>query len=89
MFWTLIGSTAAILTTFAFIPQIIKAYTTKSIKDVSLVTLIQLSIGVSFWIAYGVHLNDCVIITANSVTLALLITLICQHFYYRKLCVKN
>jgi len=89
MFWTIIGSTAAILTMFAFIPQIIKAATTKSVKDISLLTLCQLSLGVILWIAYGVHLNDYVIITANSVTLALLITLICQHFYYRKLCVKN
>jgi len=84
MFWTIVGSSAAILTAFAFIPQIIKAYTTKSVKDISLVTLFQLSLGVILWIAYGVHLRDYVIIIANSVTLVLLITLICQHFYYRK-----
>jgi len=83
MFWTIIGSIAACLTMFAFIPQIIKAYATKSIKDVSLLTLLQLSIGVFLWIAYGIHLGDFIIITANSVTLVLLITLICQYFFYR------
>jgi len=84
MLWTIIGSTAATLTMFAFLPQIIKATTTKSVKDISLLTLFQLSLGVILWIAYGVHLRDYVIIIANGVTLVLLITLICQYFYYKK-----
>jgi len=85
MSWTIVGSSAAILTTFAFIPQIIKAARTKSVKDISLVTLFQLSLGVILWITYGIHLRDCVIIIANSVTLVLLITLIYQYFYYKNM----
>lgn len=80
--WTIIGSTAACLTMFAFIPQIFKALKTKSVKDVSLVTLFQLSLGVLLWITYGIHLKDIIIITANSITLFSLMVLLTLYFYY-------
>jgi MtN3 and saliva related transmembrane protein len=81
--WLIIGSMAAVLTMFAFVPQIIKAVKTKSVKDVSLVTLLQLSLGVSLWIAYGIHLKDTVIIAANSITLFSLIILLALYFRRR------
>jgi len=82
MLWSIIGSSAAILTMFSFIPQIIKVIKTKSAKDVSLVTLFQLSLGVSLWIVYGIYLKDIIIITANSVTLITLIILLVLYFNY-------
>lgn len=81
MFWKLIGLTAAGLTSFAFIPQILKMYATKSAKDISLVTLTQLSLGVGLWIIYGVYLKDVIIILANSITLLTLLTALL--FYYK------
>ncbi|MFA5410480.1 MAG: SemiSWEET transporter [Candidatus Omnitrophota bacterium] len=80
MLWPVVGSTAALLTMFAFIPQIIKAWKTKSVKDVSLITLLQLSLGVSLWVSYGVYLRDPIIIVANSVTLVSLIILLLFYF---------
>ena len=82
--WLLIGFSAASLTAFAFIPQIIKIFKSKSIKDVSLFTLLQLSLGVSLWIAYGIHLKNAIIITANSITLFSLIILLFLYFCYRR-----
>ena len=84
MFWTTIGATAATLTMFAFIPQIVKAHKSKSVKDVSLLTLIQLSAGVSLWIVYGVHLKDIIIIFANAVTLVTMFILFSFYFKYHK-----
>ena len=84
MLWTIIGVSAAILTMFAFIPQIIKVLKNKSAKDVSLITLFQLSLGVSLWIAYGMHLKDTAIIMANSITLITLVILLCLYFNYRR-----
>jgi len=83
MIGTIIGLTAATLTMFAFIPQIIKMVKTKSAKDVSLITLIQLSLGVSLWIIYGIFIKDFVVILANSITLASLITLLFLYFSYQ------
>ena len=85
MLWSIIGSLAAVLTMFSFIPQIIKVLKTKSAKDVSVITLFQLSFGVSLWIAYGIHLKDSIIITANSITLITLIILLCLYFYYSRM----
>ena len=82
MFWRIIGLTAATLTMFAFIPQIIKILKTNSVRDVSVTTLLQLAIGVTLWILYGWHLKDAIIITANSITLVSLITLLILYFKY-------
>ena len=76
MHWPLIGTIAAILTMFSFVPQIIKVLRTKSAKDVSIITLLQLCLGASMWIAYGVHLKNRIIITANAVTLVTIIILL-------------
>jgi MtN3 and saliva related transmembrane protein len=82
MLWTIVGSTAALLTMFSFFPQIFKILKTKSARDMSLVTLLQLSSGVSLWILYGLYLKDAIIITANSVTLISLIILLSLYFIY-------
>lgn len=76
MFWSIIGSIAAFLTMFGFVPQIAKVLKTKSAHDISLMTLLQFLFGVLFWIAYGVHLRDPIIIIANSITLLTLLILL-------------
>jgi MtN3 and saliva related transmembrane protein len=81
-FWSIIGFSAAILTMFSFIPQIIKALKTKSVKDISIATLLQLSLGVSLWIAYGIYLKNIIIITANSITLLSLAILLFLYLYF-------
>lgn len=82
MLWRLIGTFAATLTMFSFVPQIIKVLKNKSAKDVSLMMILQLSLGVSLWMVYGYHLKDPIIITANSVTLASLVILLFLYFNY-------
>lgn len=84
LFWLTIGFTAATLTMFSFIPQIFKVLKTKSAKDVSLITLIQLSAGVLLWIIYGIHLGDVIIITANVITFLTLVILLGLYFRYKR-----
>jgi MtN3 and saliva related transmembrane protein len=84
MFWEIIGIGAACLTMFSFVPQIFKVVKTKSEKDLSLITLLQLSLGVFLWIIYGIHLKNAVIITANSITLITLSILIILYFIYER-----
>ncbi len=79
--WVVVGSVAAALTAFSFIPQIIKVARTRSAKDVSVATLVQLAAGVTLWILYGIHLRDVIIIAANGITLASMAVLL---FLYRK-----
>ena len=82
MFWEIVGLAAATLTMFSFIPQILKVYKTKSEKDLSLFTLLQLSSGVFLWIVYGLYRKDLIIITANIITLVSLLILLFLFFYY-------
>jgi MtN3 and saliva related transmembrane protein len=79
-----IGAAAAVLTTFSFVPQIIKVYRNKSAKDVSLVTLVQLSSGVFLWVIYGLYRRDPIIIAANTVTFISLAVLVFFYFIYNK-----
>ncbi len=66
----------------AFIPQIHRVLRTKSARDVSPITLLQLALGVSLWIVYGIHIQDAIVITANSVTLLSLVILLILYFIY-------
>ncbi len=83
MFWTIIGITAASLTMFGFIPQIIKIYKTKSAKDISLIALLQFTLGIFLWILYGIHLRDVIIIVANTVSVSTLFIALILYFKYK------
>ena len=78
-----VGAVATLLTTFGFVPQIIKMRRTRSVGDVSLLTLAQFSVGVVIWGIYGLHLGDVVIVTANVVSLVILIGAMTLYFRYR------
>jgi len=83
MFWSIVGTGAASLTMLSFIPQIYKIVKTRSARDVSFLTLLQLTLGVSLWIAYGVHLKDAIIIGANVITLVSLLITLGLYYKYR------
>lgn len=63
-----IGYLAAILTTFSFLPQAIKTIKTKCTKGISIVMYSMFTIGVFFWLVYGILIKDYVIIFAESIT---------------------
>lgn len=68
---TLLGLVAGTLTTIAFVPQVIRAWKTKSTKDVSLSMFTILCAGIFMWIVYGIAIGDVPVIIANVVTLCL------------------
>ena len=65
------GYFAAILTTLAFLPQLIKTLKTKKAEDVSLITLIMFLTGVLSWIIYGYRIESTPILLANLITFLL------------------
>ena len=80
------GYFAAILTTAAFLPQLIKTLKTKKADDVSLLTLIMFLCGVGSWIIYGYEISSFPILLANIITLILnFLILISKIYYGRKL----
>ena len=65
------GYFAAILTTLAFLPQLIKTLKTKKAEDVSSITLIMFLTGVLSWIIYGYEISSTPILIANIITFIL------------------
>jgi MtN3 and saliva related transmembrane protein len=84
MFWEIVGFSAAALTAFGFLPQVIKIYKTKSCQDISALTLIQFAVGIFLWLLYGLHLRNMVIISANAITLVIIMIGVVLYARYKK-----
>ena len=81
---TLLGLIAGTLTTFAFVPQVVKTWRTKSSGDLSVGTMSMICTGVFLWLLYGLLVGDVPIIAANAVTLVLVVTTFVLILIYRK-----
>jgi len=67
----MIGYIAGALTTIAFAPQLLKALTTKSTKDVSLMMLLCSTSGMVLWLFHGIQVKDPAIVVANGISIVL------------------
>lgn len=79
---TLIGLTAAALTTISFLPQVIKSWKTKSTKDVALGMYLTLTTGILLWLVYGLLIGNIPIILANGVTFILALSILILKVKY-------
>ena len=66
-----VGMFAGLLTTLAFVPQVVKTWKTRQTRDISLTMFLAFTSGVALWLVYGILLGAWPIILANLVTLAL------------------
>jgi MtN3 and saliva related transmembrane protein len=73
---TFIGSLAGVLTTIAFIPQVVKTWRSRSAADISLWMFLLFSSGVLLWLIYGIMLRATPIIIANAITLSLSVSIL-------------
>ena len=65
------GSAAALLSTGAFIPQVLKTWKTKKAEDVSFVLLVAFCSGCFCWVVYGYLIEAYAVLIANLITLSL------------------
>ena len=72
----IIGLIAAVCTTFAFIPQVMKVWETKQTKDLSLRMYSIMFMGILLWLVYGIRIDSLSIILANLVTATLVGTIL-------------
>jgi MtN3 and saliva related transmembrane protein len=85
VFADLIGTIAGILVLSSFIPQLHKAYKTKSMLDVSIYLMGLIASGMFLWIIYGIIREDPVIIGTNASGFILNVILIILKIKYDKL----
>lgn len=65
---SLLGALAGLCTTIAFLPQLVRAWRTRSTRDISLPMFSLLVFGIFLWLVYGALIGDVPLILANGVS---------------------
>ena len=80
-----IGIIAGLLVLSSFIPQLLKAYKTKRMTDVSIHLMLLISSGMFLWVVYGLIRADPVIVGTNASGFILNIILVILKLRYDEL----
>ena len=80
---TILGLVAGTLTTLSFLPQLLKAWKSRSTHDISIGMFSLLAAGIALWITYGVVTSDLPVIVANVVSLVLVGLILALKLRYR------
>lgn len=83
-FTTTLGLVAGVLTTIAYLPQLIKTWQSKSADDLSWSMLIILCVGIILWLVYGFSVHDIPIVAANIVTFVLASIILVLKIRYKQ-----
>lgn len=70
------GYLAAAMTTLAFIPQAVQTIRTRDTRSISLGMYVVFTIGIAFWLVYGIALGSMPMILSNIVTFLLSATIL-------------
>lgn len=71
-----LGYVGATLTTLSFLPQAIKTIRTRDTRGISLGMYAVFTVGVAFWLGYGIVLHSWPMIVSNIVTIVLSATIL-------------
>jgi MtN3 and saliva related transmembrane protein len=74
----ILGLVAGTITSITFLPQVIRLWQTRSVKDLSMVMVLLLTLGTCCWLTYGLLKNDAAIIYTN--VMVLIMSLIIFYF---------
>ncbi len=77
-----LGYIGATLTTLSFVPQAIKTIKTRDTRGISLGMYAAFTVGVAFWLGYGIVLESWPMIVSNIVTFALASTILGMKLRY-------
>lgn len=78
----MIGIIAAILTTLAFVPQVMKVVKTKNTKGISIAMYIMQVTGIFLWAIHGYRIGDMAVLGANIITFMLASTVLIYKIKY-------
>jgi len=83
-FVSIVGFAAGTLCTLAYLPQALHSFRTRSVRDISLIMLISLDLGLLLWVAYGFFIHSWPIIVPNAVTFLLAFPLLIMKLKFRR-----
>jgi MtN3 and saliva related transmembrane protein len=81
---THLGLLAGAITSAAAIPQVVKSYRSRHVRDISIWQPVLLDVGMVLWLIYGVLLRDIPLMVANAFSLVCYTLLIIMKFVYRE-----
>jgi MtN3 and saliva related transmembrane protein len=73
---TILGLVAGCCTTFALVPQVSKAWRSRSTKDLSLGMFLTTTVGIMLWLIYATIRTDLPLVLANIISLMLVLTVL-------------
>lgn len=79
----MIGLLGAFLSSITFIPQVYKAWQTKSVGDLSLTMMLIVFTSTIVWLVYGIQLNLMPVIICNAIICGLSLALIYFKFAFK------
>jgi MtN3 and saliva related transmembrane protein len=79
---TAVGLLAGTLTTLAFLPQVIRAWRSRSTRDLSTGMLIIFLSGIVLWTFYGMEIGSFPMIASNAATIGLVGVLLTLKMKY-------
>lgn len=77
-----LGLLAGALTSCAVIPQIVRAWRTRQVRDISVWQPVLLIAGMGLWLVYGILIGDLPLIATNVFSLTCNLVLISLKFLY-------
>ncbi len=77
-----VGIAAGLFTTGASLPQIVHAWRTRSMRDVSLTMILAMLTGLALWLVYGLLLGSFSLIVWNAVSLVFYVALLTLKLRY-------
>ncbi|WP_332738282.1 SemiSWEET transporter [Hydrogenophaga sp.] len=78
----IIGFCAAFLTTASFIPQAWLTFKSRDVRGISLGMYSAFTLGVALWLVYGLTLGAWPVVVANTITLALALSILLMKLRY-------
>ncbi|MDR3744548.1 MAG: SemiSWEET transporter [Acidobacteriaceae bacterium] len=77
-----LGYAAAFCTTAAFVPQLMRVIRLHSAREISLPTFMLFSVGVFFWLIYGLAIWSMPVIVSNLITLGISVSILVLKLRY-------
>jgi len=81
---SILAIAASVLILSGWVPQIVKGYRTKKLKDISKYLMSLVAIGATLWMWYGFEKDDIFIIGVNVAAIGLTLTVLAMKFRYEK-----
>ncbi len=78
----MVGSLAAIGTTGAFVPQVVRLWRLRHAEEISPTTFSVFAAGTFAWLVYGLQIGSAPVVVANAITFALALTILGLKWSY-------